>query len=279
MRERVRLWTWGLALAVSGAVAVEAVLFTIRLHQFGGDGRAYWLTGHRAELYGLLPRDPGAFLYSPAFAQVVRPLTWLPWAAFTILWCTAEAALFAWLLRPLGPRWGAVAFLWCVPELLIGNINALLALSVAVGLTRPAWWAFPALTKIAPAQGFLWFAVRREWRQLAVATAATAGIAAVSLAIAPGWWAAWFRLLRDAPHHSDVTVRVVIACAITVASALTNRRWPLAVAVALATPVFTLLYSVTVLTAIPRLRAQTARAARDGQSDACRTIPLPAGIR
>ncbi len=50
-----------------------------------------------------------------------------------------------------------------------------------IGFRYPAAWSLILLTKITPGIGLLWFAVRREWRALAIALGATAAIASVSL--------------------------------------------------------------------------------------------------
>ena len=61
-----------------------------------------------------------------------------------------------------------------------GNVSLLLAVAIVVGFRWPAAWALVLLTKITPGIGLLWFAVRREWRHLAIALGATAAIVAVS---------------------------------------------------------------------------------------------------
>ena len=64
-----------------------------------------------------------------------------------------------------------------------------------VGFRYPAAWSLILLTKVTPGIGLLWFAVRREWRSLAIALGATAVIAAVSLAIDPRAWFEWFGVI------------------------------------------------------------------------------------
>ena len=59
-------------------------------------------------------------------------------------------------------------------EIAGGNISLLLALAIVAGFSRPWTWAFVILTKITPGIGLLWFALRREWRSLAIALGATA---------------------------------------------------------------------------------------------------------
>jgi hypothetical protein len=58
-------------------------------------------------------------------------------------------------------------------ELAGGNIEILIAVAIVVGFRWPAAWSFVLLTKVTPGVGLLWFAVRREWNQLATALVAT----------------------------------------------------------------------------------------------------------
>ena len=41
--------------------------------------------------------------------------------------------------------------------------------AIVLGFRWPFTWAFVLLTKVTPGVGLLWFAVRREWRSLAIA--------------------------------------------------------------------------------------------------------------
>ncbi len=44
-----------------------------------------------------------------------------------------------------------------------------MAAAIALGFRYPATWAFVLLAKVTPGIGLLWFLVRREWRNLAIA--------------------------------------------------------------------------------------------------------------
>ena len=82
-------------------------------------------------------------------------------------------------------------------EFYLGNVHLLLALAIVLGFRWPAAWAFVLLTKITPGIGLLWFAVRREWRSLAIALGATAGRSSLAgLLVAPQ---AVARLVRSLP--------------------------------------------------------------------------------
>jgi hypothetical protein len=229
-----------------------------RHSRYGLDVHAYWLTGHRADLYAGSVGTLDLYHYSPAFAQVIHPLTLLPWAVFYGMWVVVEALAFAWLLKPLGWAWGVPAFLLCGFEIYQGNIVALLAVALVLGVRRfPETWALAALTKVVVAVGFVWFAVRGEWRNLLRALGATALIAAISFAVDPGLWHNWIRQLLAA-RGSDATLPYRVGAGLFVAgyAARRNRAWLLAPAMLLANPVTNGMGQyLTILAAIPRLRA------------------------
>jgi hypothetical protein len=216
----------------------------------------------RGEMYEGAPATYDAYLYSPAFAQAVWPLTQLPWPAFALTWSAASLAALVWLVRPC--RWPVAVPLLFVGahEVVAGNINWLLALVVVLGQRHPWLWAVPLLTKIAPGVGPLWFLVRREWRSLALALGATAAVVVVSWVGAPHLWRQWFELLVDHSGSTDETLggpflppllyRVPLVVALTVWAARTNRSWLLPVAMLLASPVAGPYFAL--LLAIPRLR-------------------------
>jgi hypothetical protein len=229
----------------------------------GQDGHAYWQAWQEPTLYGAAPASKDAFLYSPAFAQLVRPLALLPWPAFLGAWIGLQALAFGWLLQPLPRPWFVLAFLACLPEILEANVNAFFALAIVLGFRWSASWAFPLLTKVAPGIGLLWFAVRREWRPLAIALGATAAIALVSFAVWPAAWVDWQAfLLTNAGAGGGKTfllpLRLAAAVLVVIVAARTNRRWALAPAVVLASPVL-FLNTLTILAAVPRLRDRMAR--------------------
>src|SRR6185503_8499291 len=91
----------------------------------------------------------------------------------------------------LGGRWAPFVLLFpaTLAELYLGNVNLLIALAIVVGFRWPGAWAVVILTKITPGIALLWFAFRREWRSLAIALGATAGVTAVSFGLNPSWWA------------------------------------------------------------------------------------------
>lgn len=222
----------------------------------GVDAHAYWSTGQRSVLYQGAPGSPNAYLYSPAFAMLIWPLTKLAWPAFLGIWIAAESLAFAWLLRPLGLRWGPPVFMLCLIEVTDGNIYGFVAVAAVVGMRRPAAWALPLLTKITPGVGPLWFALRRDWRAVRISLGATAVIAAVSFAIAPHEWIDWYRFLINNSGNGQwfFTERVICAIVLVGLAAWRRKPWVLAFAMLLANPV--VIHSwmdLTVLAAVPRL--------------------------
>ncbi|HYL41648.1 MAG TPA: glycosyltransferase 87 family protein, partial [Candidatus Binatus sp.] len=157
------------------------------------DMHAYW-TSRYAEYGAYSPFMIGAYLYSPAFAHAIAPLTALDWPFFAGIWTAILFVTLAWLAG----RWSLALLLFSVAvplELMLGQVDILIAAAIVVGFRYPAAWALPLLTKVAPGIGLLWFVFRREWAKLLMALAATAAIALVSALIDPGQWRAWLDLL------------------------------------------------------------------------------------
>jgi hypothetical protein len=226
---------------------------------WGWDSHAYWNAWSHGLYEGAVAQTLDAYLYSPAFAQLLWPLAQLPWPVFSVAWAALLVTATAWLLAPLDRLVAVVAFLFCVPEIIWGNVAPLLGVVAVLGFGYPALWAFAFLTKVVPGVGVAWFAVRREWRQLAVALAATLIVSAVSFALAPNLWSGWARvLLANSEAHHDTLLPLVLRAPVALLvlgwGALTDRRWVMPVAMLLAYPVLTV-ESVALLAAIPRLRA------------------------
>ena len=209
------------------------------------DAYAYWST-RSGDLYpaanvGVL----GAYLYSPAFAQLISPLTALPWNLFLGIWTTINIAAYRILAGPRALLW--LLFLPFALDIVTGNVHLLFALAIVVGFSYPAAWVLILLTKVTPGIGLVWFAVRREWRALAVALGATAAITAVSWVLAPAAWSEWLRSLaanQGGPESTPgwylpvpLALRLVGAAVLVAWGGLTDRRWTVPVAVTMALPV------------------------------------------
>ena len=144
----------------------------------------------------------------------------------------------------------------------------MLAVAIVLGFRWPAAWSFVVLTKVTPGIGLLWFAVRREWRQLAIAAGATALVVVVSFLFAPrGVWSEWIGVLlgnANAPIESGslpvpLLVRLPIAALVIVWAARGDRRWALPIGCLLALPVIwygslSLIVATIPLLRTPRLR-------------------------
>jgi hypothetical protein len=214
-----------------------------RLWGTGQDARCYYQATLADPYLHSEWNDPIAYVYSPAFLQVVTPLTALPWQAFMAVW----TALLIGAVRFLtGPRLLAAGLLFpfTAMEVAGGNVSLLLAVAIVLGFRWPAAWALVLLTKITPGIGLLWFAVRGEWRSLAIAMGATAAIAAVSYATIPDAWPRWFEVIVAnagkagtwASVPIPLLVRLPAAVALVVWGARTDRRWTVPVASMLALP-------------------------------------------
>ena len=267
--------------AVPGAVvfAVMQVTGYVGHGMVGADSHAYWLAAHDLALaYDKPVGTWDAFLYSPAFAQVLWPAAQLGWPAFRVLWLAAQLAVTVWLVRPL--RWwqGAVLALFVSGEFVLGNVYLFFAaLVVLVVRPRPEALTPLALTKAAPAVLGLWYVARGQWRDAARGAVSVGVVVAVSAAIAPDAWVAWFHFLVDSAgtsKGSTVIVRLCAATVLVVVAARLDRSVLLAPAVILACPALGGLTYFAVLLSVPRLllrdRARAAEAAGEVQ-EAART--------
>jgi Glycosyltransferase family 87 len=184
----------------------------------------------------------GAYPYSPAFAQLIAPLDLLlPWPAFVAAW---TAILIAAVYLLTGPELFLLGLAVGAMEIGGGNISLLLALAVVAGFRWPWSWSLLLLTKITPGVGLLWFAMRREWRQLGIALGATAAIVAASFVLLPAAWGDWVSLLASnsgkggtwAAIPVPLVIRFPIAVALLVWGAPRTQRWVVPVAAMLALP-------------------------------------------
>jgi hypothetical protein len=228
-----------------------------RAGMIGADSHAYWAAVRFPETWYTSP--PGyrdAFLYSPAFAQVLWPVGQLPWAAFQTVWMSGQVGVLTWLLSPLGWRRGLTLAPFFVAEILLGNVYLFFAGVLVVSLGRaPGALALPALTKVAPSLVGLWFVVRREWHAALWAAGVTVLIVAASAAVAPAAWLAWLDFLTQTAGQRGgaATLRLAAAVGVTIWAARTGRAWLLAPAMILACPVLGGYNALAVLAAIPRL--------------------------
>ena len=250
-------------LIISGWLATGFALIVVTsiAHSVGYDAFSYWSIDF-SDLYGRAMSSNfalGAFRYAPPIAFVFGPLAALPWWLFLWLWEALMLGLIAWL----GGRWALV--LLALPpvalELYHGNVHLLIAAAIVLGLRYPAAWSFVLLTKVTPGVGLLWFAVRREWRALAIALGATAIIVAATLVVAPDYWREWVDSLvsnLNEPQWFSVPppapIRLPVATAIVIWGARTDRPWTVAVAATLGLPIIWPHGLCVLAAAIPFLR-------------------------
>ncbi|TAM86942.1 MAG: DUF2029 domain-containing protein [Jatrophihabitans sp.] len=246
---------WPLWLAVAAFTAKG--IWALGPAKVGIDAHAYWLTGHHWPLYWRPPAAVDAYLYSPAFAQAIRPLTLLPWPAFYALWICAETAAFAWLLKPLGWAWGVPALMLCAFEIVPGNVTGFVAAAAVLGMSRrPEAWTFVALTKPSLMLGLPSALGRRDWRGLRRMAVAVAAVVAVSAAIWPGQWAAWITFLfHDRGSDPTLPYRVGASWLLAAVAARRRRPWLVVPLMVLASPpTLAIGEYATLFAAVPRLR-------------------------
>ena len=238
----------------------------LMLEQWGGlgwDARAYHRVWDGESPYERSPGMPGAFNYSPVFAQVLLPLTYLPWPVFCALFVGAAAVGVLWLCWGTRP-WLLVVLLGiAATEVTSGNVDWVFAVIVVLGTARGAPWVVVAVTKVTPCLGPMWFVLTRDWRALRGALLCGALVCGTSFALAPDLWIDWFRFLGA---NSDVRAgmyvswvpalewRLAAALVLTVLAAWRARPSWLPVAMLLASPVPGA-GPLVLLLAVPRLRA------------------------
>jgi hypothetical protein len=252
--------------AIRDGAAIAGLLFAAYLfvivapaaQTVGFDAFAYWSV-NLEHPYQRVAGELGAFPYTPVAARLFAPASLLSWPAFWFAWTAILLATVGWL----GWR-GALLVLAFPPvavELYHGNIHLLLAAAIALGLRYPAAWAFVLLTKVTPGIGLIWFAVRREWRNLGIALGVTAVLVAASLAVDARVWHEWIAdgilpVARESVGQPNIAVplilRVPLAAALVAWGARTDRRWTIPAASALALPVLWFA-GLSILVAIPAL--------------------------
>jgi hypothetical protein len=245
------------------------------------DVHAYWA----ADPTNLYRHGPGpaddAYLYAPAFEFIAGWWRGIPFEVYAAVW---RAILLVILIYLAGPF--TLLALLTVPvasEINAANIQIPLALAVVLGFRWPATWAFVVLTKVSPAVGLLWFAIRREWRALLIAITVTLAIAAISFVLMPRAWFEYVTLLTShpapsvAPYYVPLWTRLPFAVALIAWGAWTNRRWTLVVGAMLALPVYWITSSAMLVGVLPFIRQAMGRVlVRRTKSRVIATAPAPA---
>jgi hypothetical protein len=168
----------------------------------------------------------------------------ISWPAFLGMWTILLLVSLGWM----GRRWTLLLLLFppVLGELWLGNLNILLGAAIVLGMRWPATWSFVLLTKITPGVGLVWFLVRREWRNLAIALGATVAIVGVSFALAPWLWSDFIEASRtqvsatvDVPRQAvpiALPLRLAVAAVLVAWAARTDRAWIVPIAAGLAVP-------------------------------------------
>lgn len=233
--------------AIVAGLVFAAYLFLVVAPQtgtFGFDAYAYWAVDPAAP-YGSTAGALGAFTYSPPIAWLFGWFKVIPFTTFLVLWTALQLGTAIWL----GGRWAlsVLAFPPVALEIYHGNVHLLIAAAIVLGFRWPAAWAFVLLTKVTPGVGLVWFAVRREWRRLAIALAVTGVVAGVSLILEPEVWRSWvddslLATAQGAPLNQfslpiPLLLRLPVAVVVVAWGGLTDRPWTVPVAATLALPV------------------------------------------
>ncbi len=234
--------------AIVAGLLFTAYLFVIVAPQqrtVGFDAFGYWSV-NPAQPYQAPVGGLSAFNYSPPIARLFGLFANLDWYAFLWIWLALLVGTVIWL----GGRGPRVIWLLAFPpvalELYHGNVHLLIAAAIALGFRYPWAWAFILLTKVTPGIGLVWFAVRQEWRSLAIALGATAAIVAVSLVVDGSLWADWLDFLGRAGGGATVAqfeigvplwLRLPAALVLVAWGGLTDRRWTVPAAATLGLPI------------------------------------------
>jgi hypothetical protein len=233
--------------AIVAGLLFFAYLFLVVAPQaktVGFDALSYYLYSID-DPYWLAHGTMGSFVYSPIAARLFQLDALLPFWQFLWLWLALLVGTVLWLGGRRRWLW-ILAFPPVALELYHGNVHVLIAAAIALGFRYPVAWAFVLVTKVTPGVGLLWFAVRREWRNLAIALGVTAVLVAASLAFDFRLWQEWIE--RDLlvsfatpPSQPQLAVplllRLPAAAALVIWGARTNRRWTVPVGAAIAMPV------------------------------------------
>jgi hypothetical protein len=231
----------------------------------GFDAFAYWAVDgddpYRGGVGGL-----GAFNYTPPIARLFDPFGSIDWLTFLWLWLAVLVGTIVWLGHWSRRVFWILAFPPVAVELYHGNIHLLMAAAIVLGFRHPWTWAFVALTKVTPAIGLVWFAVRREWRSLGIAVGVTAAIVGVSVALDTQLWVEWLAFLGSTPEGGSVAqfqipvpllIRLPLAIGIVAWGGLTDRPWTVPVAATLALPILWVTgFAICAAAVAPSMRAR-----------------------
>jgi hypothetical protein len=235
-------WGWQrlatTALALIGGALLAVIAGTYWLGP--GDDLAYWLAAQRlvaqAPVYltGEAAFAPFAYHYPPVLVQTLAPLTYVVSTVGYLLAFRVCELLALWYLagRRMLPMLALIAFLPVAVELRFENVHLFMALAIVLGLGRWPWlFSVGAVVKLSPGLGIVYLALRRRWRDAAIASILGAVIVGVSYVIDPQLWQAWLGSIQG---RADITgnsllpipyaARAVAGLALAVAGGVLGRR-------------------------------------------------------
>lgn len=264
-------------LSIVGYLLCLQVLLLHGIYSAGGEGAgdmfAYWTAG-RHVLEGLPVYGPNvggyaAYLYPPPMAQLLAPLSQLPFVAFVWLWRAFELAC----LRVAVGSWrnaGLALLLWppVIAELDAGNVHLVIAAAAAMTIRGDARAILPAaLTKFASLASVP-AALRIDPRGLAAGALLAGTIVLGSWVVAPDLWSSYVTFLPTATqldtgwYNIGLNIPIAVRLGAAAALALAAVRWPrlAALAVTLTFPVLWLhsLSALVAIVATPSGRAPSA---------------------
>lgn len=222
-----------LTLAVAGLLALCAAYIVVvitgaaEVLPLGGDARAYFAAA-RAIMSGQSPVGANGaqflpeagesipdYLYPPFLALALVPLASLPYPAALYIWLALATAMTLLLVYALHRRvgWkvaliGVLFFLPTWESLWLGQINALIAVLLAVALSKldqrqegqlGVALALGTLLKVTPVLGVLMLAMHRRWRSIGFVVMTLASIVVLSLPLVPFeiWYSGSLYALRS----------------------------------------------------------------------------------
>jgi alpha-1,2-mannosyltransferase len=226
-----------LALAAFGGILLVVIIGTF--WQQPNDSLAYWIAAERLmagePIYtGQSVVEPYAYHYQPPLAQALAPFTLLVPALLYVIVYRGLLLLTTWDLAGRRMLWmlALTAFVPVAIELRFENVQLFMALAIVLGLGRWPWaFAVMAVIKVSPGLGVVYLALRRRWRDAAIASAVGLTIVAVSFALDPSLWQSFFEQVAGQAGVAGNSliplpymVRAVIGLGLVVAGGLIGRR-------------------------------------------------------
>jgi len=226
-----------LALAAFGGILLVVIIGTF--WQQPNDSLAYWIAAERLmagePIYtGQSVVEPYAYHYPPPLAQALAPFTLFVPALLYVIVYRGLLLLTTWDLAGRRMLWmlALIAFVPVAIELRFENVQLFMALAIVLGLGRWPWaFAVMAVIKVSPGLGVVYLALRRRWRDAAIASAVGLTIVAVSFALDPSLWQSFFEQVAGQAGVAGNSliplpymVRAVIGLGLVVAGGLIGRR-------------------------------------------------------